>query len=113
MDAIERSLFMAGAVPVRIEADDDAFVLHPGLLEIVTTLQVQAGLLALVVDANEGGTLIARIEGREVIVNPDDMRDANDTDDADGTQTCRQGCCGRSPVVARRGIFISSEMAGL
>ena len=27
IDAIERSLFAAGAVPVRIEADDDAFVL--------------------------------------------------------------------------------------
>jgi hypothetical protein len=29
VDAIERSLFVAGAVPVRIDADDDAFVLHP------------------------------------------------------------------------------------
>ncbi len=58
IDAIERSLFVAGAVPVRIDADDDAFVRHPSLLEIVTTLQTEAGLLALVVSASEGSALI-------------------------------------------------------
>ena len=58
----------AGAVPVRIDADDDAFVLHPSLLEIVTTLQAEAGLLALVVNASEGGTLIARVEGMQIAV---------------------------------------------
>ncbi|MGC1462648.1 MAG: sulfate adenylyltransferase subunit CysN [Terracidiphilus sp.] len=113
VDAIERSLFMAGAVPVRIEADDDAFVLHPSLLEIVTTLQVQAGLLALVVDANEGSTLIARIEGREVIVNPDDMRDANDTDDASSARRAGKAVAAVHQLLHDAGVFISSEMAGL
>ncbi len=48
IDAIERSLFERGASSVRIDADDDAFVMHPQLMEIVTRLQVMRGLLALV-----------------------------------------------------------------
>jgi hypothetical protein len=113
VDAIERSLFAAGAVPVRIEADDDAFVLHPSLLEIVTTLQVQAGLLALVVDANEGSTLIVRIEGREAIVNADDVRDANDTDDANNARRASKAVAAVHQLLHDAGVFISSEMAGL
>ena len=64
VDAIERALFVSGAVPVRIDADDDAFIQHPSLLEIVTTLQAKAGLLALVVNTIEAGTLIARVEDK-------------------------------------------------
>ncbi len=113
VDAIERSLFVAGAVPVRVDADDDAFVLHPSLLEIVTALQVKAGLLALVVETSEGGMLIARIEGREVIVNLDDMRDANDTDDANDAKHASQAVAAVHQLLHDTGVFISSEMAGL
>jgi sulfate adenylyltransferase large subunit len=113
VDAIERSLFAAGAVPVRIEAGDDAFVLHPSLLEIATALQVRAGLLALVVDANEASTLIARIEGREAIVNAADMRDADDTDDANDARRAGKAVAAVHQLLRDAGVFISSEMAGL
>ena len=98
IDSIERSLFSAGVVSVRIEADDEAFLLHPGLLEIVNRLQLQSGLLALVVKANEGGALIARAEGQEITL------DANDPTRA--VSAVHQ-------LLHSAGIFISSERAGL
>jgi hypothetical protein len=113
VDAIERSLFVAGAVPVRIEADDDPFVLHPRLLEIVTALQVESGLLALVVNAHEGNTLIARIEGRQIIVDAEATSAANDSDDADGAKRASKAVAAVHQLLHDTGIFISSEMAGL
>jgi sulfate adenylyltransferase large subunit len=113
VDAIERSLFVAGAVPIRIEADDDAFVLHPSLLEIVTTLQVQAGLLALVVTANEGCTLIARIEGKQIIVEPEAASAADDADNADDAKRSSRVVAAVHQLLHDTGVFISSEMAGL
>jgi sulfate adenylyltransferase large subunit len=98
IDSIERSLFSAGVVSIRIEADDEAFLLHPGLLEIVTRLPLQSGLLALVVKANEGGALIARAEGREIAL------DGNDPTRA--VSAVHQ-------LLHSAGIFISSERAGL
>jgi hypothetical protein len=73
IDSIERSLFAAGAVTNRIEADDEAFLLHPDLLDLVTKLQVQSGLLALVVTAQEGDRLIVRAEDSELTL---DARDS-------------------------------------
>jgi sulfate adenylyltransferase subunit 1 len=113
IDAVERSLFVAGAVPIRIEADDDAFVLHPSLLEIATTLQVNAGLLALVVHAGEGRTLIARAEGRELVIDPDGVRSADDSDDADDAKRASLAVSAVHQLLHDTGIFISSEMAGL
>jgi hypothetical protein len=98
IDSIERSLFSAGVVSNRIEADDDAFLLHPSLLEIVTRLQIQSGLLALVVNANGSGTLIARTEGRQLTL------DASDSIKA--VSAVHQ-------LLHSTGIFISSEKAGL
>jgi hypothetical protein len=72
IDAIERSLFAVGVVSNRIEADDDAFLLHPSLLEIVTGLQIQSGLLALVVRENDSGALMARAEDRQLTLDADD-----------------------------------------
>jgi len=110
VDAIERSLFAAGSVPIRIDADDDAFVLHPRLLEIVTTLQVESGLLALVVTVGEGSTLIARAEGREVVVNAEAIGVA---DDADNAKRAGKAVSCIHQLLLDTGILISSEMAGL
>ena len=88
-------------------------MLHPSLLEIATALQVRAGLLALVVDANEASTLIARIEGREAIVNAADMRDADDTDDANDARRAGKAVAAVHQLLRDAGVFISSEMAGL
>src|ERR1035437_2728923 len=65
IDSLERSLFSIGVVSNRIETGDEAFLLHPALLAVVTKLQIQSGLLALVVTANESDTLIARAEDQE------------------------------------------------
>jgi sulfate adenylyltransferase large subunit len=98
IDSIERSLFTAGVVSNRIEAGDEIFLLHPSLLEIVTKLQIQSGLLALVVNANDSGTLIARVEDREIKLDADDAIKA--------VSAIHQ-------LLHSAGIFISSEKAGL
>src|ERR1035438_597210 len=113
VDAIERALFVAGSVPVRIDADDDAFIRHPSLLEIVTTLQAEAGLLALVVNVNESRTLIARVEDKQIIVDADAVGDANDTDDAGGAKLAGRAVAAVYRLLNDTGIFDSSEMAGL
>jgi hypothetical protein len=113
IDAIERSLFVSGAVPVRINAGDDAFVLHPSMLEIVTTLQAKAGLLTLVVNENESGTLNARVEDRQIVVTADHVRDANDTDEAGAAKLAGRAVAAVHQLLHDTGIFISSEMAGL
>ena len=98
IDSIERSLFTAGVVFNRIEAGDEIFLLHPTLLEVVTKLQVQSGLLALVVNANESGTLIARVEGCELKLEAEDPIKA--------VSEIHQ-------LLHSAGIFIPSEKAGL
>jgi sulfate adenylyltransferase subunit 1 (EFTu-like GTPase family) len=98
IDSIERSLFTAGVVSNRIEAGDEIFLLHPTLLEIVTKLQIQSGLLALVVNANESGTLIARVEGQELTLQADDATKA--------VSAIHQ-------LLHSAEIFIPSEKAGL
>jgi len=113
VDAIERSLFVAGAVSIRIEADDDAFLIHPSLLEIVTALHVESGLLALVVNAGEGGTLIARVEGRQIVVEPEAAVNSDDADNAGDVSTAGNAVAAVHRLLHDAGIFISSEMAGL
>jgi sulfate adenylyltransferase large subunit len=98
IDSIERSLFSAGAVTNRIEADDEAFLLHPDLLDLVTGLQVQSGLLALVVTANEGDTLLARVEDHELTL--------------DASYPI-QAISAVHRLLHEAGIFISWEKAGL
>jgi hypothetical protein len=98
IDSIERSLFSVGVASNRIEADDDAFLLHPSLLEIVTRLQVQSGLLALVVNRSDRGTLIARIEDRQITVDASEPMIA--------VSAVHQ-------LLNSAGFFIDSERAGL
>jgi sulfate adenylyltransferase large subunit len=98
IDAIERSLFAAGAATSRIDASDDAFQLHPSLLEIVTRIETRAGLLTLVATANESETLTARAEDEELTVEAGDAMHV---------------VAAVHQLLQRAGIFISSEMAGL
>jgi sulfate adenylyltransferase large subunit len=98
MDAVERSLFTVGVVSNRIDADEDAFLLHPSLLEILTRLQIQSGLLALVVKANESGALIARCEGQQI--------DLDASDSINAVSAVHR-------LLHSTGIFISSERANL
>jgi hypothetical protein len=66
IDLIERSLFAAGAITQRIASDDAAFAQHPDLLETVTRLQAEAGLLVLEVKAHESDRLVAQVRGRQL-----------------------------------------------
>jgi sulfate adenylyltransferase subunit 1 len=98
IDAIERSLFSVGVVTSRIEADDDSFLLHPRLLEMVTEIESRSGLLSLVARASRAGRLIARVEGEELNL------DANEP---------MQAVTAVHQLLYSTGIFIPSEKAGL
>jgi sulfate adenylyltransferase subunit 1 len=98
IDAVERSLFAAGAVTSRIEASDDAFQLHPGLLEIVSRIAARSGLLALVVRGNESDTLTASIEGELLTLDAGDSMHA---------------VTATHQFLQRTGVFVSPEKAGL
>jgi hypothetical protein len=116
LDGVERWLFAAGEVSVRIDADDDVFVLHPRLLEVATTLQVESGLLALVVSAGEGRRLSARVEGQEITVDPKPTNENGDVGDAGGlsdASSAHKAVAAVHQLLHEAGIFISSEKAGL
>jgi hypothetical protein len=98
LDAVERSLFSVGVACCRIDADDDAFILHPSLLEIITRIQFQSGLLALVVRLDESGAATARTEGEQVTL---DAADSN------------MAIALVHQLLHSAGIFIPSEKAGL
>jgi sulfate adenylyltransferase large subunit len=98
IDAIERSLFTIGIVSMRIDAGDSAFQDHPGLLEVLTSLHKQAGVLTLLVRGNESDRLIARVEGHEIGLDADESIKA---------------VTAAHQLLHRAGIFISPEMAGL
>ena len=87
-----------GVVSNRIDTGDEVFLLHPSLLETITRLDVQSGLLALVLNANEGSTLIARIDDQEVSL------DAYEP---------MQAISAVHRLLHDTGIFIPSEKAGL
>jgi sulfate adenylyltransferase subunit 1 len=98
IDAVERSLFSVGVVTSRIEADEDAFLLDPRLLEIVTGIETRSGLLSLVVRPSEDGMLLARVDGQELKL------DANEP---------TQVVTAVHELLSSAGIFIHSEKVGL
>ena len=98
IDAVERSLFSVGVVSSRIDADADAFLLHPQLLELVTAVEMRSGLLALVVRAGDDGGLIARVEGEVLKL---DAREPI------------QAVTAVHQLLYSTGVFIPTEKAGL
>ncbi|HUA91304.1 MAG TPA: sulfate adenylyltransferase subunit CysN [Terracidiphilus sp.] len=98
INAIERALFAVSVVTSRVEAADAAFQRHPNLLQIVTDQQTRSGFLTLVVHASEGLTLTARMEGEQVSIDASESMHA--------VSAVHQ-------LLQRKGIFISSEKAGL
>ena len=72
IDAIERSLFVAGVITQRIETNHPLFTGQPGLLEAFTNLQVSSGLLVLVTAVREGDELTVRINDRELVLSDAD-----------------------------------------
>ena len=97
IDAIERSLFSAGAVTSRIDAAE--FAANAELLAAVTRVQTQSGLLTLIASTHEGDQLTARAENEELQVEVD--------------EDAMQAISAVHQLLHRAGIFISTERAGL
>jgi sulfate adenylyltransferase large subunit len=98
IDAVERSLFAVGAVACRIDAGERGFRENPQLLDAVTDVQTQSGLIALVVRAKEEAALTASAGGFEITLDADNRMHA--------VTEVHQ-------LLRRAGIFISSEGADL
>jgi hypothetical protein len=98
IDAIERSLFSVGAALARVDAEDSAYVLRPGLLDALCHVQTQSGLLTIVSREQEASELTARSEGAKVTV------DAGET---------MHAIAAVHQLLHEIGIFISAERANL
>jgi sulfate adenylyltransferase subunit 1 (EFTu-like GTPase family) len=98
IDAVERSLFAVGAVTCRIDAGEPDFRENPRLLDAVTDVQAQSGLIALVVRAKQEAALKASAGGFEITLDADNRMHA--------VTEVHQ-------LLRRAGIFISSEGADL
>jgi sulfate adenylyltransferase subunit 1 len=75
IDAIERSLFTAGAITIRIETRDPYSATNAALL---IQSGVRAGFIALVVTQNDSNTLTARADDRELTMDANDAKDRDD-----------------------------------
>ena len=98
IDAVERSLFATGLVTCRIDASHPAFANDPKLLQLVSRVETQSGLLALIVREQNSDDLTAQVEGAEVQVECDDPMHA---------------ISAIHRLLHDTGIFISTERAGL
>jgi len=98
VDAVERSLFAIGAVTCRIDAGQRASLQHLGLLDVVTDLQTQSGLLTLVSRAGDEAALTASAGGFEITLDAENRMHA---------------VAAVHQLLERAGILISSEGADL
>ena len=76
IDAIERSLFVAGVITQRVDPTDPLFTGQPGLLDPVTRLQVASGLLVIIAAIREGDELNARVNDRKLVLSDADLNAA-------------------------------------
>jgi sulfate adenylyltransferase large subunit len=98
IDAVERSLFLVGAALARIDAENEELLLHPHLLQLLSSVQTRAGLLSLVCSSRDGTSLRVRAEGDEITIESDEPIRAV----AEVHQFLRS-----------TGVFISTERANL
>ena len=80
IDAVERSLFHAGAVAIRLESDDPLLGLDPGSREVARQFAigtaVQSGVIVLIATASESGALTARAAEYTMELDADAAHDA-------------------------------------
>jgi hypothetical protein len=76
VDRIERSLFVRGAVTIRIEIDDAAFGLHADMVQTLIRSKVLSGMVALIVTLTGGDTLTARVEDEQISLDAHDSSKA-------------------------------------
>jgi hypothetical protein len=87
-----------GAIACRIDADEPAIRENAQLLDVMTDMQSQSGLIALVARAKEEGALTASAGGFDIVLDADNRMHA--------VTEVHQ-------LLRRAGIFISSEGADL
>jgi sulfate adenylyltransferase subunit 1 len=66
IDGIERSLFNAGAITARLDGNDSLFAFHDDALDAATRTALRTGLIVLLADSTDEGTLTARAAGHEI-----------------------------------------------
>jgi sulfate adenylyltransferase subunit 1 len=76
IDAIERNLFANGFVTVRIQADHAAYENDPRIMETLVESHVHAGLLTMIVTANDSEALTARVDNDQIVVDGTDSEAA-------------------------------------
>ena len=72
IDAVERSLFIAGVITQRIDASDPLFTAQPGLLEAFTRLQAASGFLVVLANPCDTDELAVRANQSEVVLSQAD-----------------------------------------
>jgi sulfate adenylyltransferase subunit 1 len=98
INVIERSLFTIGVISARVNAESDALLLHPSLVETLTGVQTQAGILTLLIRESDSDELIARVENESITVDASEpMRALSEA----------------HQLLHRAGIFVSAERANL
>jgi sulfate adenylyltransferase subunit 1 len=108
IDAVERSLFSVGAVTSRIDAENEEFLLHPQMLNVMKEHEARSGLLVLLVRAQEEGPLTARV-GESTI----QVESGGPDDTAAAAVTLAVVAAAVRRLLEAEGIFISSEGANL
>jgi len=98
INVIERSLFTIGVISARVNSESDPFLLHPSLLETLTSVQTQSGILTLLIRESDSDELIARVENESISVDASEpMRALSEV----------------HQLLHRAGIFVSAERANL
>jgi hypothetical protein len=72
IDAIERSLFIAGVIAQRVDTNNPVFSSQAGLLDAFTRLQAESGLLVLLATIRDSDELTVRIHDRELVLGEGD-----------------------------------------
>ncbi len=76
IDAIERSLFDAGAMAIRFEDDDRLWEAHSHSHDVAVKAAVESGLIVLIAKASETGAATASAAGHTIFLDAEDTQDA-------------------------------------
>ncbi len=76
VDAIERSLFVAGVITQRVDAADPLFNADPRVLDAFLRLQIDSGFVVLLATVRDSDELSARVNERELVLSDADQNAA-------------------------------------
>jgi sulfate adenylyltransferase subunit 1 len=113
IDAVERSLFSVGAVTSRIDAENEEFLLHPQMLDLMTEHEARLGFLVLLVHVQENGPLTARVGESTIRVESERLVDVGFGAAGAGATAPGVVAAAVRRLLEAEGIFIASEGANL